>query len=397
MWGSQLTFLALPLVAYDSTGSATVFAGMLASTSLGMLLTMLIGGALADRFDRQRMMLVSDAMLLVLILGLGISVRMDAWKCAMAFVFCQALVSSMLKAGQALQRDIVPDEHRSQANALTTLTLNVGSVAAPLAGAAIYATVGFDVIVAIDAMTYVVSFLLLLGVRDPRRDTAKLMPAVRPVQLLARTGRDIRAGVSLVRRDAYTRRAILAQLPWGIANSFFMVAAVPWIHGSLGLPTEAFGAMIALFGCAGIVASIVIARVGTHIAPQRLIAAGAIVSMIAAAGFIGGPPLWIVVPCLLMFGVANVMSSVGALTLQQRRFGSREQGRVASLDMVMFTASALVGYAVAGVLVSLVEPWLVMSSFGAGLLAGAFVELWALRRVHVPAATAADRDLAVSA
>src|SRR5690349_11054602 len=102
-FGGQATYLSLPLAAYDSTGSAAVFASTLMASSVGLLLTMLIGGALADRFDRQLMMLASDASMVLVVGTLGWSVVTEHWHTVVAMAFVQTTVASLLRSGEALR------------------------------------------------------------------------------------------------------------------------------------------------------------------------------------------------------------------------------------------------------------------------------------------------------
>ena len=58
--GSMVTFVAIPFQTYQLTGS-TLAVGLLALAELGPILTMaLLGGALADAYDRRRLVLLSE-------------------------------------------------------------------------------------------------------------------------------------------------------------------------------------------------------------------------------------------------------------------------------------------------------------------------------------------------
>jgi MFS family permease len=63
--GSLMTFIVLPLVAWEATGSATTFGLVMTGGSIGMIVALPFGGLIADRFDRRRVMLAGDLVAIV--------------------------------------------------------------------------------------------------------------------------------------------------------------------------------------------------------------------------------------------------------------------------------------------------------------------------------------------
>jgi MFS family permease len=396
-FGGQLTYLSLPLAAYASTGSTTAFAGVFMASSLGIMLTMLVGGALADRFDRQRMMLASDLVMLVVIAALGVAVVSEAWLLAAVCAFAQTTAASLLKAGDALQRDIVADADRAQANALTTFALHTNPLAAPLLGMAVFLRWGFIPIIAFDLATTVASFFLLLGVRDPRRarqDVLGLRVVARRV--LA----DIHEGGRIVWGDRWLRRMLPGNVLNGLANGMFIVAVIPWIDHTLDLPPSTFGVMIAVIGASGLVASLVVTRIAARVTPARLIAIGSVLGIVGAMAFVVPLPIAVVYVGLVIFGGCNVAFQVGGATARQRRFRGDVQGRLGALQMVNGQACRLAGMALATWLAGVVDSGTLMASFGVGVAASCALELLALRALVADPIVAddvvLDGDLAVS-
>lgn len=399
-FGGQLLFLALPLAAWESTGSSISFGAVFMASSAGIVLTMLVGGALADRFDRQRMMLASDGAMFFIMAGLGLAVLAERWWLVAGLAFLQTTTASLLRAGEALRRDLLAEEERVQAAALGNLSLNATNLVAPLLGIAIFAAWGFLPILILDLTSTAVSFLLLLGVKDPRRGTGT--GEAEPLRaVMRRVVVDVRDGALVVTRDRWLRAQLPGNLVSAFANGMFIVAVIPWIDETLGQPASMFGVVIAIVGASGLVTSLVVSRFHQRMDPASLIVIGGVVGAIAAMAFVVPPVLPIVIVALAMFGVTNVMLSIGATTIRQQRFSGNLQGRLGSLEMVSGQLLGLMGMGIAALLADHVDPSVSMAVFGIGVAigcAGDVVAARVLRRDPVRASdlVATDSELAVS-
>lgn len=397
-FGSQLTYLALPMAAWHSTGSAMTFGAVFMASSAGIVLTMLVGGALADRFDRRRMMLLSDGSLFFIVGALGAAVVAERWVLVAVIAFLQSTVASLLRANEALRRDLLADDERMQGSALVLFSMNLTSVVAPVAGAALYVGVGFAPIVAIDLVTIAVSFILLLGVRDPRAGTRTTEYA--DVSVLRRTMSDIAAGTRVVAQDRWLRAQVPGNLVSGFANGVFLVAVVPWIDVTLGMSASMFGVIVATVGISGLVSSMVVTRIHSRLDPTRLIIIAGVGGVIASAAFVAPPHVPIIFIALFMFGAMNVAGSVGATTVRQRRFEGDLQGRLGSLEMVSGQVMGIVGMATAGILGDQFDPAVAIEVFGVGVALSCIGDILStivlVRDPIVAGDVAKDSDLAVS-
>lgn len=398
-FGGQLLFLALPMAAWQSTGSSMSFGAVFMASSAGIVLTMLVGGALADRFDRQRMMLMSDAAMVVTVAALGAAVLAERWWLVAVLAFVQTTTASLLRAGEALRRDLLADDERVQAAALGHFSLNASNLVAPVLGMAMFAWWGFLPILVIDLVTSAISFLLLLGVRDPRRHDRRVDLPVRDV--MRRVVSDVRGGVAVVTHDRWLRAQVPGNLVSAFANGMFIVAVIPWIDGTLHLPASMFGVIIAIVGGSGLVASIVVARIHGRIEPTGLIMVGGALGFVGATAFVVPPSLPVLFAALTLFGVTNVMINVGVTTIRQGRFDGDLQGRLGSLEMVSGQLLGLFGMGTAAVLADHVDPAVPIACMGVGVCISCVGDMHATRvhRRHPVVAAdlaATDGDLAIS-
>ena len=105
--GTEIAEVALAYQVYQLTGS-TLAVGLIALTHLVPLVTLtLIGGAIADAFDRGRLMLVQQAGMLAGSLGLAANAALDQPRVWPLYVL-QFVISSSFSLGVGAQRSMTP-------------------------------------------------------------------------------------------------------------------------------------------------------------------------------------------------------------------------------------------------------------------------------------------------
>ncbi|MCW2973485.1 MAG: major facilitator superfamily 1 [Thermoleophilia bacterium] len=386
--GTLLTYLALPLVAFAETRSGATFAAVSAAELVGTIASMLVGGALADRLDRRRLMLIGDALLFAAAVGVGLAVHGQLWSLVVALALVQGTVGGLFAANGALLRDIVAEEDRTQANSLDQVSMNVVNLVVPLAGVGIFTAIGFTPIIIIDALTFAVSFALVWGVHDPaQRGSMRIGigAAARTVLL------DVGAGVALARRDRYLRWGVVSGGINGLGNGMLGIAVVPWLAEVRHLPTSAWGLIITGIGASGLAAAFVAARIGSRIAPVDMLRIGCAFACMGAVGFLGSQPLVVLALGVLCFGVGNVFVGIASATITQSRYPSDYQGRIGAMGRMCFFACNLIGVASTGLLVGRISPSWLVSGFALLLIASMALFLWALRFVDEPTGLAVER------
>lgn len=400
-FGSMMTFIALPLVAYELTGSGAAFGSVMAAGAAGNIVALLIGGALADRFDRRALLVWGDALLLVVVLAMGAAVHARVWPALVALAFLDLLVTTLFRsAAPALQRDIVGEQERMQASAAMSFSANASQLIAPIVGAALYATAGFGVVVVVDALTFLVSLVLVVTVRDPAAAERRLQAAERRAagMPLRAVVRDIRHGLVLAGSDRFLRRSFAAGMSAGAGNACFLVAALPWLIETHDARPELFGVMVSVIGGAGIATALIVGRLGERLSEAAGMRAAAVSLAVGGAGFLLPLPLEVVFVTLVAFGSANVLLGVVGATVRQRRFGSGEQGRIVAAERLAFEVPSLLALVAASAVVGTVGPAPLVGAFGTLMLIGAGWELSAARYLsRHGVARVADPELAVSA
>ena len=176
--GSSLTSFALGVWVYQRTGSVTRFALIAFFASLPGLLLSPVAGALVDRWDRRRTLILSDSLaaatsaVLLLLLWDESRDLLEVWH-----IYVLTAVASVANALQwpaftAATTLLVPKRHYGRASGLTQMSLAFAQILAPLLGALLLQWVRMRGILIVDLATFAVAVLALLAVRFREPDRA---------------------------------------------------------------------------------------------------------------------------------------------------------------------------------------------------------------------------------
>ena len=364
--GTQITRVALPYQVYVLTQSTLALAALTVAQLIPILLFSLGGGAIADAFDRRKVLIVTQVGLAATSLALvGLSLQ-DAPSVALLFVV--AFVGSGLAAIDWPTRTsatprLVPPERLRAAIALGQLSFNGSSVLGPIVAGLLIGTVGVAGAYVADVVTYGISLLMLARIR--------------PIPPLAGAGR---AGLEAIReglRFVRDRRLILSTFAidlnamiFGMPTALFPVLALDVFHvGPVGLgflnAAPAVGAFAAIILSGGIGR---IQRIGRGIVLAVAAWGAAIVGFGLSAFFF---PLALVF--LALAGAADVISAVFRSSVVQMEAPDELRGRVAAIHILVVTSGPRFGDIEAALVASAIGAQLSVISGGLLCLVGVVV------------------------
>ena len=164
--GDGMTYLALFLLVLDLTGSTAAIALMSILVALPPVTVGLFAGAWADRHDRRRIMIASDRLRALVVLGIVVAAIGGSRARAVRSRCVQSIIGTFFSpARMAMVPRVVPEDGLLAANSLGQATRMVASVigAAVTGVIAAIAGVAWPVLV-VDAATFLVSVVLVFGV-----------------------------------------------------------------------------------------------------------------------------------------------------------------------------------------------------------------------------------------
>ncbi len=242
--GGFATQTALVLHIYRLTGGSTAYMGLVALATLGpMMLSAPIGGVWAERFPRLRIMIANDLFRIPVVL------LMMATENVPLLLLLQSLVCAstalFMPARQALFPDILEPQQLELGNAVNGGMLSVGHVLSPILGALVYARGGsFGYVVALEALTYAASALLLSRLKEPSRQVK--------AQPYFGLWRDIRDGFRYVRGEPDLRQIFIILLASSLGFGLMIPLLRPFIKESLHEGDAVYAALVAWFGAGGV-------------------------------------------------------------------------------------------------------------------------------------------------
>jgi MFS family permease len=339
MTGTFAAGISLTYVLYERTGSA----GWVSATALltwgvpGFLGP--VAGAVADRFDRRRLMIWSEVAAGVCWIALSLTDRPSAML-AVAFV-ASVLLTPYLPASGAAIPNIAGLEHLSWANSLMATGRYAALTLGPLIGG-VLVTVDPAWVFLGNAATFFASAVLTTSVRADFADPARDPNAVTE-------DRGIAAGFRLVRADPVLRTLLLSFFVFILGMAMGLVAdpvlSVDFGWGSLG-----FGLLTAFWGAGTIVGAWFARGVTPEKEARWMIGFSALVA-VCGFGIATAPWFGVVLFWNALFGITDGPTQVVEQNLIQRRTPDHVRSRVfgfyeASMHVALVIALTAGGFVV---------------------------------------------------
>ena len=314
------------------------------SAEAPLLAFMVLGGAVADRIDRRRILLTSQViqMLMATALGLLYATGHLGIEAIVLIAFLTGLAQSQsAPTYQAVLTSIVPAASIPNAVALNSLQFNLSRFIGPAIAALLLARAGTGPCFLVNALSFVAVIAALWSIRIP-------MPA--PVGERQSLGESLKDGFRYLRGDPTLRRlTLLAFL--GSFCAFPLLTLLPAIADlRLGAGAAGYSALLAAFGLGAIVGAITTAHRGKVEGRGRLLlAAFAGHGLLATAAMASRvTPLTMVL--LFACGVCVVTAFSTLNSLVQEQAPDALRGRVLSLFGVAFRGGGPLGSLLAGFL-----------------------------------------------
>ena len=362
---------ALTVWAYRD-GGATAVGAFTAARFVSMALTAPLGAVIADRVPRRAFMMALDLVRAVLVSGAALTLALgwSSWT-VYALGLLAAVVGGPFRAAQAglIPQLVDEPDQLTAANAVASNLENVVVFIGPALGATLIGLTGVEFVFWVNVGSFLVSFLLVLGVRVPHQPvTGGRVPPAEEGGFL----RQVTAGFALVARERDLRTTSLLAfcqgVMWGALMVFLVVLAVTTLDtgpAGVGFLNTVIGAMT-IVGGAVVLSRMNRGRLGSDMTVGVL---GWSVPLLVMAAV---PSTVTTVLALAVIGLMDPWVNLGLETIPQRIAPERAISRVyAAVD------SSLTGAIALG---ALVAPWLLdaLGLRGALALLGVVVTAYAV-------------------
>jgi MFS family permease len=342
--GNFVAIIAMPWQVLQLTGSAVDMGVVVAINLATNVALLLFGGAIVDRVPRRRVLMISD-------LTSGIVFAAIAWLSGagelhiehlyLATVATAATGAFFGPAMAAILPELVPAEILVASNSLRELSRQGGRISGPVVGGILVATAGLPAAFAFDALTFFLSFVALIAMRQ-----APSMPRTGAGML-----QEVREGVVFVVERGWIWVTIAIA---SVINTFLIAAnavALPvLLKETLQLDATAFGIVFASQGVGQSAGALLTSRLRTRhpgVVMYQFIAVMGFAMLAYAV-----PVLPAVVAGALAYGGGIVGFSILWDASLQRHVPRELLGRVSSVDGFGSLVFSPIGPLVAGAFVA---------------------------------------------
>jgi MFS family permease len=328
--GTWMQIVAQSLLVLDLTGGSAAALGTVSLVqAVSFLLFAPLGGSAADRYDKRRVLLVTQSVLMGFAMLLGVLAMTGAMRFWMipAVVFLSgATLSFDQPARNALIASLVAKEDLMNAVSLQSAVFNTASLLGPaLAGFAL-SKLGYAGNFFLNAGSYLAMLGALVALRvdytAASRAAVPLPEAVREV-------------LRYVRLDAVLPAALLlygALLFFGPSSNLVLPVFATQVTGG---GAAQVGWLFSAVGAGTILSAVTLASLGNFPHKSQLLAAAVVLWMGALVVFGLADGLGVALPALVVLGAAqNVVASM-TITLLQTRVPPEMRGRAMSLNTLL--------------------------------------------------------------
>jgi MFS family permease len=374
--GTWMQIVAQSWLVYRLTGSSLLLGTIGFSTQIPVLLFAQLGGAVADRTSRHRMLLVTQtiSMLLAFALAfLALTNRIAVWH---VFVLAASLgVTNAfdIPARQAFVVEMVGKDDLMNAIALNSAMFNGARVLGPAIAGVLVGWLGEGYCFFANGLSFLAVIGSLLAMHVPRREA---LPAK------GSTLSQIAEGFAFVRREPAVRALLLLLGLVSLTAMPYAVLMPVFADKILGVGARGLGLLMGAAGVGALFGTALLATRSEVRGLGRWIAAGAAAFGAALIAFALSRSMWLSVAFLVPAGFAQIVQMAGSNTLIQTLTPDALRGRVMASYSMMFMGSAPVGALLAGALADRIGAPAAVMAGGLACIAGACVFAWRLPRLR---------------
>ncbi len=378
--GNWMQMVAETWLMLELTGSGVAVGLTAASQFLPILLFGAYGGLIADRYDKRRLLMLTQAVMAVpalVLWGLTAGGAIEPWM-ILALAFARGSVNAIDNpTRQAFVIEMVGSRRLVNAVSLNSVIVHSSRMVGPALAGVVIAAAGVEPCFMLNAATFAVMIVALsrmepAELRTPRR--AEREPGA------------LRAALRYVRATPALAVPLAMMALVGTLGFNFQVLLPLLAKSSFEGGPQTYGLLVSAMGI-GSIAGALAAGARGRVSMRILIAASAAFggfTLLAAAA----PTLWLELAALILVGAASVTFAAGVNSSLQLAVAPAMRGRVMALYSVVFLGSTPIGAPIAGWLSEVAGP-------RTGLLLGASAALVAAAAAAVVLRRAGTRALPV--
>lgn len=339
--GTALTSLAASILVFRLTGSALSVGLMLMATAAPSLVVGLFAGVIVDRYDRKRIMIITELMRAALIVLVPFLVPYGVAWLYIIVALTSAIAQFYDPAHESVLPEIAPEEELAAANSLMAIS-SFGSTAIGFAASGLIASAAsLDWAFYINGLTFLFSAFVIFLVR------------VKPLENTEETSfgmvtRNLRAGLNFLFETPILRSMFIVYIPVLIAFGLSNALLLPFSMDALGATEFQYGIQEALTSIGFVVASLIMASTFDRMREGAWIAIGWIAMGLLGVFYSQATSIPLAILLVTVSGFMNAPAAIGGRLVLQRNTVREMRGRVNSAFFVTRDIFFIVGMGAAG-------------------------------------------------
>lgn len=330
----QAQFLVRSLLAWQLTGREMALAYVNLVIALPMVVGSFIAGAVIDRVERRRLVIVAQIAIMVnelLALLLLFAGALQFWHVLASSFMLGVLFPFVMPTRTTMIYGVVGRDKLANAMALQAATLNVARILGPSLAGAVIAVVNIEAAYIMSCVLFVISTLSMLK-----------LPRSFPEQ---RSGKSLLADMSYSFTYVAKHRDILLCIVFGflpmmlalpVISMLVVFAEEVWQVGETGL-----GMLMAMVGLGGVLGSVLVAHISDNDHRTRMMVAAAVLFGVLLALFSVSASFLLALGLLLLANMFSNISQTLNNTLVQILAHNEVRGRMSSFTMLSFGLTPL--------------------------------------------------------
>lgn len=385
LFGSQITILALPLVAANDLQASPSQMGALGFTQyLPWLLVGLFAGVWVDRMRRRPIMLLADLARALLLGIIPITALMGTLRIEHLYIigFLVGIGNVFFEVAYiAVLPSLLPSKQLVDGNSKLQVSVSTSEVAGPGIAGLLIQALSAPLAIAIDSFSFFISAMSLSWMRVS--ESPNNSGGDRPSVL-----KEARDGLRLVLHHRLLRSFVGCSTTGNIAIDAHLAVYVLYLTRELGLNAGTIGFIYALGGVGGLLGAALSDRLVHSLGAGRAavlsqLCHGLCMTAIPFVSLLGGLAVPLLALSHFFWGLTAATYTIPALSLRQAMTPTHLQGRITASQRVLTFGVSPVGFLIGGLLGEWLGLWttLVLAGFGL-ILSNLWVRLSPLPQIQ---------------
>lgn len=348
--GDSIFVIALTWLLIEKTGSPAIVGTYLFIVGISKLIFILIGGVIVDRFDSKKLLIYSNLIRALIVIGLfvlGFTDLLGVWVFYVIGAIFGMVDSIAEPAGISCRTRIVEKEYYTQSMSLLMIAGNVSAIAGPSIGAALVAVGNTQIAIFVNGITFLIAALMIAFV------------AFKPIEGSSPKGssmlQDAKEGFSyFIQTPIILTMAVFAFFANAAVGSALL--SIPFLSNEHGFGVEGFGLMNTGIGIGSAIGAILfsIFTIRNPKPYMTLLTCFLQGVFIVLVGFTN--QLWLLIVLFGLLGLHETAVNVIAPSVNHTIIPKKIFGRVISVMILVMSGSVPISQAIAGWMMEWVKP-----------------------------------------